>query len=371
MRTSKVTKLVFLSLTLLLTLYYFLHIQSPISSTPKSALVALVKPQELYTILDTVRNVEDRWNHRFRHDWVFLSEQEFNDEFRSVMSAFVSGSAQFRTINRKEHWRMPESIDRSRLLNDMRSLEANGVQYGGSTTYRLMCRFQAGFFMEYLPEYRYYARIDPDVKLYCDIEDDIFAQMHSGKYKLGYTMALRETPHAIHDLSRVTNEFMKENPEIIHEGQWLDTFIRPWDTGCHFWTNFEIGDLEFFRSSEYKKFFEHLDDNGGIFYNRWGDSPIHSVAASLFLNIRDVHWFSEVGNYHAPNIHCPTDRSVRLAHKCACPHDHSIPQWERNNIFTYKEQSCIPQFLHLQNLPFEKNWEDYADKEVLTKFIDQ
>lgn len=48
---------------------------------------------------------------------------------------------------------------------------------------------------------------------------------------------------------------------------------QPWltrqYTGCHFWSNFEIGRLSFFRSEAYRSFFEHLDDAGGFFYERW------------------------------------------------------------------------------------------------------
>lgn len=38
--------------------------------------------------------------------------------------------------------------------------------------------------------------------------------------------------------------------------------------GCHYWSNFEIGALEFFRSPAYRSFFEHLDRAGGFFYER-------------------------------------------------------------------------------------------------------
>lgn len=37
---------------------------------------------------------------------------------------------------------------------------------------------------------------------------------------------------------------------------------------CHFWTNFEIGNLGFFRSSEYQGLFEALDTAGGFFTER-------------------------------------------------------------------------------------------------------
>jgi hypothetical protein len=40
-------------------------------------------------------------------------------------------------------------------------------------------------------------------------------------------------------------------------------------TGCHFWSNFEVGRLSFFRSAAYRSFFAHLDAGTGFFYERW------------------------------------------------------------------------------------------------------
>lgn len=37
---------------------------------------------------------------------------------------------------------------------------------------------------------------------------------------------------------------------------------------CHFWSNFEIADMDFFRSTEYRQLFEYLDADGGFYYER-------------------------------------------------------------------------------------------------------
>lgn len=37
---------------------------------------------------------------------------------------------------------------------------------------------------------------------------------------------------------------------------------------CHFWTNFEIGDLRFFRGKEYQSLFQYLDKAGGFYTER-------------------------------------------------------------------------------------------------------
>lgn len=58
-------------------------------------------------------------------------------------------------------------------------------------------------------------------------------------------------------------------------------------------SNFEIADLDFLRSEPYEKYFEHLDRAGGFSYERWGDAPVHSIAAALFLKPEEVHYFNE------------------------------------------------------------------------------
>merc|ERR1712130_249915 len=88
---------------------------------------------------------------------------------------------------------------------------------------------------------------------------------------------------------------------------------------CHFWSNFEIADMDFWRSPAYEAYFEHLDKAGGFFYERWGDAPVHRIAASLFLNKSQVHHFDDIGYFHGPWTHCPQSRSKFHDNgKCLC-----------------------------------------------------
>ena len=66
------------------------------------------------------------------------------------------------------------------------------------------------------------------------------------------------------------------------------------------WSNFEIGDLNFWRSKAYLDFFEYLDKQGGFYYERWGDAPVHSIAAALFAPKDKIHWFEDIGYRHEP-----------------------------------------------------------------------
>lgn len=48
-------------------------------------------------------------------------------------------------------------------------------------------------------------------------------------------------------------------------------------------------------SNALQAYFEYLDKAGGFFYERWGDAPVHSLAAAMFLNASEVCWRCEGG----------------------------------------------------------------------------
>ena len=74
-----------------------------------------------------------------------------------------------------------------------------------------------------------------------------------------------------------------------------------------------------------------LDQDGGFFYERWGDAPVHSIAAGLLLKKEEIHFFDDIGYWHVPFTHCPTSEQKRLENKCHCnPKDN----------FDWKGYSC-------------------------------
>ena len=111
------------------------------------------------------------------------------------------------------------------------------------------------------------------------------------------------------------------------------------------WSNFEVGNLNWLRSDAYINFFETLDRDGGFFYERWGDAPVHSIAAGLLLKKEEIQFFDDIAYWHVPFTHCPTSEKKRLENKCACnPKDN----------FDWKGYSC-KSFIHRQ---------------AMTKFLD-
>lgn len=82
--------------------------------------------------------------------------------------------------------------------------------------------------------------------------------------------------------------YMEERGDV--PATWLNYFTDDGHTynGHHFWSNFEIADVRFFAGEEYQSYFEYLDKDGGFFYERWGDAPVHSLGLGLWAQKSQV-----------------------------------------------------------------------------------
>lgn len=67
----------------------------------------------------------------------------------------------------------------------------------------------------------------------------------------------------------------------------LDFVLKPDKQGynfCHYWSNFEIASLDFFRSEAYQAYFDYIDSTGQFYYDRVGDAPFHTIAVAWLLS---------------------------------------------------------------------------------------
>ncbi|GME83775.1 unnamed protein product [Ambrosiozyma monospora] len=178
--------------------------QNPKISRANATFYVLCRNTELYSLLETIQNYEDRFNRQFHYDWVFLNDVEFTQEFIKLVTNAVSGDAKFGLIP-QEHWSIPSTVDVD-LMHQYMDVMINdpdgAVPYADSLSYRHMCRFESGFFYrhELLLGYKYYWRVEPGVKLYCDIPNDVFKEMEEGDYKYGFSLSTLEYPKTIPSL---------------------------------------------------------------------------------------------------------------------------------------------------------------------------
>ncbi|KAJ2854637.1 hypothetical protein J3B02_002580 [Coemansia erecta] len=290
---------------------------SPTGVKPvKAALVALVRNQDLYGMRMTMRELEDRWNHKYNYPYIFLNDKPFTEKFKRGVQDMTKAKIHFGQLM-PGTWGYPDWVDQIKAKE-----ERDNAKYikGHSESYRFMCRFQSGFVHKHplLADLEFYWRIEPDVNYYCDIDYDPFLYMKTNGLKYGWNIAPTEYELTVRTLWNTTLDFIQKNPDLIPKENMFD-WVRNSDgsyTKCHFWSNFEIVDLSFYRSPQYEAYFRHLDRAGGFFYERWGDAPVHSLAVSMFLKKSQVHYFNDIGYRHPAMAHCPSGSKERG--KCLC-----------------------------------------------------
>ncbi|TID18184.1 hypothetical protein CANINC_003925 [Pichia inconspicua] len=321
-----------------------------------ATILTLCQESDLNGMVETVRKLEDRFNRNYHYDWVFLNDVEFSKEFKQKVSKFVSGEAKFGVIP-KEHWSYPDFIDQEKAKEERQRMDADGVIYGASESYRHMCRFNSGFFYKHpiMLNYKYYWRVEPHVEFTCDIDYDPFKYMVDNEKVYGFTITIHEFLRTIETLWSTTKEFLSEHSEYLHPNN-LMKFISN-DNGetynlCHFWSNFEIADMDFWRSQPYDEYFKHLDKSGGFFYERWGDAPVHSIAVSLFLDREKIHFFKDIGYQHGVYQMCPIEDSIYESKRCFC---------KKKDDFTFDGYACGKEFFDAMGWKKPNGWEQYAD----------
>jgi len=147
-----------------------------------------------------------------------------------------------------------------------------------------------------------------------------------------FVISLPEYIETIPTLWDTTKRFCREHPEFVAQNNSINFIVddeKGWDgeyNKCHFWSNFEIASLDFWRSDAYIKYFDYLDKEGGFYYERWGDAPVHSLAAALFLPVSKIHWFGDVGYRHNPWTHCPVDDLSHHSGRCLCDRDDNFDE---------------------------------------------
>ncbi|KAG0438102.1 Glycolipid 2-alpha-mannosyltransferase 1 [Dictyocoela muelleri] len=305
-----------------------------ILSKENAVIMILCRNSDKDAMITTMKNFEDKFNSKFKYPYLFLNNEEFNDTFKEAIMS-ITDNVEFGKLESNE-WEIPPWIDRQRMAIGIERLADKNVIYARSISYRQMCRFFSGFFYrnKYMLKYDYYMRLEPGVKFLCKINYDIFEYMQKNRKDYGFVITLHEFMETIPTLWHEAMNFVEENRHLLTENTKFEYILNGNEyNGCHFWDNFEVANLNFFRSELYQKYFDYLDKRGGFFYERWGDAPVHSIAINLFMKKEKIHFFEDIGYEHSPFLNCPNIPSMKKF--CECSPESSV-----YNL----PQSCTKQF---------------------------
>jgi len=176
-------------------------------------------------------------------------------------------------------------------------INASAVKFGIKCTshisYRHMCRFQAKQVYEQsiLFGLDYVWRLDDDSQLPEDINYDLFAYMQLHNFQYGYMKIHFDSYDCTTGLWKAVRHYMKlRHLQSLYFEEWIEPMI--------FYNNFEISALSLWMSKQYQDYINYVDRLGGIYYHRWGDAPIKTVAVTLFVPKHATHLFNDVTYIH-------------------------------------------------------------------------
>ncbi|GAV48751.1 hypothetical protein ZYGR_0N01560 [Zygosaccharomyces rouxii] len=289
-----------------------------LAGSSKACFLCLVRNEDLDGIIGSIQELEEQFNEDFNYPYVFLNDGKFTKDFKdAIRKALPRGrKIEFGSIE-PSLWDMPSNIDENEFKEHMEKL--SGIQHADQLSYHNMCRFYSKSFYHHplLKKYKYAWRVEPGVHFYCKVEYDVFQFMQMNDKIYGYVLNLYDSPESIETLWTKTFDFLQENPHYLNENcahEWVRDNVQKPDnydvtqgySTCHFWTNFEITDMDWLRGPIYEAYMEFLDSQKGFYYERWGDAPVRSLALALFADKGRIHWFRDIAYSHFPYTNCPS-----------------------------------------------------------------
>jgi alpha 1,2-mannosyltransferase len=280
---------------------------SPKPARKKVAIIALCRDSDAGEMALSMASFDAAYNHRHLHDFVIFSETEWKEEAKDTLRRATNATVRFPVLNEEDEWATPSWIDREKFQGVLSARQ----YYGNTESYRRMCRFFAGpvFRTAVLREYEFAWRMDSHVRYLCDLEDgeqDPIRRLEAANATYGYALRMTELMYTVPTLwDTVKAHATAQGLWPAVEREWGIKPDHGMSRACHYWNNFEVTRIDFFRGKEYQALFDHLDKSGGFFYERWGDAPIRTMALILLAKQSEVIQFEEVGYQHPWWYKCP------------------------------------------------------------------
>ncbi|CEG79090.1 Putative Threonine aldolase [Rhizopus microsporus] len=171
------------------------------------------------------------------------------------------------------------------------------IMFGDSEDYRFQSRFMAGTIYRHpiMQELNFGWRFEAGTEYICPIDQDLFQYMYENNKMLSFVIALYEYSETIPTLYDTVLDFASQHNEWITSNQdpdslWKfiqDPFTKNFN-GCHLWNNFQISNLDFFKSEKYQQYWEYIDSSNGIFYERWAviaSNGVHVTSEEIEANL--------------------------------------------------------------------------------------
>ena len=247
------------------------------------------------------------FNAKYKYPVIILHEGDYTEDAKKEIIAGVRGECRnllkFLQID-EEDFRIPSHID----IDKMNSIiDLSVVPYWRNQKYRSMCYFWIKNFSKYTKDYNYVMRLDDDSIIEEPIKYDLFEMMSDKDYiyisniihldcsLCNYGMKDFFLKHYASEKDKINELFMdhtlNNNNEYFNKFKRLHKALNNKDyEGASielnmpfmYYNNFNIINVDVWNKPEIQDIINKIDEQGYIFYCRWGDAPLQTIILSLY-----------------------------------------------------------------------------------------
>lgn len=87
---------------------------NPNSDRINATLLSLVRNSELGQLVQSMKDLERTWNHKFNYPWTFINDVPFTEEFKRETRKHTKAEIKYEIIP-KEHWDIPSWINKDMM----------------------------------------------------------------------------------------------------------------------------------------------------------------------------------------------------------------------------------------------------------------
>ena len=254
------------------------------------------------------------FNAKYKYPVIILHEGDYTEDAKKEIIAGIRSECRnlltFQKID-DEDFRIPAHID----IDKMNSIiDLRVVPYWRNQKYRSMCYFWMKNFSKYTKDYNYVMRLDDDSIIEEPIKYDLFEMMSDKDYiyisniihldcsLCNYGMKdffLKHSANNASEKEKINELFMEHT--LNNNNEYFNKFKRLYkalnnedytDTSVElnmpfmYYNNFNIINVDVWNKPEIQDIVNKIDEQGYIFYCRWGDAPLQTIILSLYDNTR-------------------------------------------------------------------------------------
>jgi mannosyltransferase len=99
---------------------------NPTSARINATILSLVRNEELHDMLQSMRDLERTWNHKFIYPWTFFNDKPLTKDFKEATRAATNAEVRYELVP-AERWDIPSWINMDLYRESVSLLKSQGV----------------------------------------------------------------------------------------------------------------------------------------------------------------------------------------------------------------------------------------------------